>query len=164
MMIATRRQWIAENFLIMPGIALVVAAIAYWAMVVDRQPPIDLSEGRIVPQNAKPGDDITALWRLDRMRKQSCSSVISRYIVDSTNVVWRKVPQQIYDRSYPTSELIGRTIQVPFAAAWGPARYRIEACFRCNGISLTRWFPVCVQEDDLPFEIIPPPKRDQPPA
>lgn len=162
MQIAAHRRWIAENFLVLPLIALVAGMAAYWVMILDRVPPIDLTEGRIVPSKVLPGADVTAFWEIDRLRPGTYSVVLTRVIIDSTGVVWRKEPQYVYERAYPPDrETIARSIQVPFAAAWGSARYRVEACFRKYGFSLTQFFPICVQEDDLPFEIMPPPKPPQ---
>ena len=156
MQLTRRKAWVAENILILPIIALLAGAITYWLLIVDRAQPVDLENGYIIPQSVTPGERISAQWTLIRQRNSVCSGILSRSIVDSTNVVWRQADQSVYDRVYPSHELIAKEIIVPFGASWGPAKYRLQLCFRCEGLSLTRQFPVCWSEPDLPFSIVPP--------
>lgn len=155
------RGWIVENILILPLAILVAGVISYWALIIDRVPPILLTEGTIHPKTVIPGQTIHAMWRVDDLRSGPCSAVISREIIDSTNVVWRQADQQVLDVVYPHAEdFMSREMIVPFGAAWGNALYRVRACFRCQGLSLTQLVPVCRHWREIPFTISPPPKTD----
>lgn len=152
----SRVHWVFENVFYFPVVIAVAGFLYYWATIVDRRPPIALSDGTITPLEVEPGAYITPRWAMDRIREQPCSFVLSREIVDSTNVVWRKADQQISDYVYPDDKFIARPMQVPFGAAWGPARYHLVMCFRCQGLSATRAFPACIRWPELPFEIAKP--------
>lgn len=151
------RGWVVENILVLPLVILVTGIVSYWALVIDRIPPITLTEGVIAPKTVNPGERIFATWKVDDLRKGACSAVVSREIIDSTNVVWRQPNQQIIDVLFPENEdFIARETIIPFGAAWGDALYRVRACFRCSGVSLTSVFPVCKQWREVPFTVSPP--------
>jgi hypothetical protein len=149
------KEWVVENLLLIPAFMLAVAFGAWWLLVLDREPPIRLSEPVVSPSKVKPGGEVVVTWKLDRRRSGSFQGIITREIVDSTQVVWRVQEQVVYEAGLPPEGRIAKAVTVPFAAAWGPAQYRLQACWR-GAVSLTRVVPLCVEYPPVPFEIVPP--------
>lgn len=144
-----------ENWLIVPLAVVVSLIVAYWAMVIDRIPPIELSEGEIIPPRVKGGEPITARWRIETYRNASYSQQCTREIVDSLNTFRRVDEQERAGVMPPMENYIARSVFVPFDTAWGKAHYRQQCCYQVEGISLTGLFPICVRRPELPFEILP---------
>lgn len=144
-----------ENWLIVPTVAVAVGIFAFWAMVLDREPPIWLSDGRIEPQRIQPGGHLTARWKVEVLRQGQWSATINRDVSDAVGTWWRVDQQEVRDVMITPTGL-ARTTQLPFAISWGPAKYRLSGCYRNSGFSLTPIWPVCIQWPALPFQVIPP--------
>lgn len=144
-----------ENWVAVPMAAIIGLSVGYWAMVTDRVPPIELTEGVIIPQRVKGGEPITARWRIDKTRDVSYSQQCTREIIDSLGTFRRVDEQERAGVTPPMENYIARSVNVPFDTAWGPAYYRQQCCYEIEGVSLTRIWPVCVRRPELPFEIIP---------
>ena len=147
-------SWLAENFLAVPLVAGISAFAVYWAVVIDRIPPVSISNGTVLPQQVKRGEVITTSWDWAITRKGQCSATISRLVIDSQKTAHRRDDDKVDNVLIDTPRMSGG-VNVPFAASWGPAYYRSLPCYRCDGLSLTRVFPICVQRPDLPFMIVP---------
>ncbi len=153
---ARARAW--ENYLAVPVAVTVAAAVSFWVLSIDRVPPIELSEGEIIPQKVWGGEPITARWRIIQLRDVSYSQTCTREIIDSLNT-FRRVDEQERDSVLPPKEnYIARSVNIPFDASWGRAYYRQSCCYRIDGLSLTKLFPICIRRPELPFEILPTPK------
>lgn len=152
----------AENFILVPLIAILTGLIAYWAIDLDRDPPLELSNGVPTPSRVVPGGSIKVQWKTERLRTGPCRVTVTREIIDSTRVVWRKERQEIYDTAYSDAESIGGSLMIPFGASWGEAEYKLQACYRCYGLSLTQWVPACTEFGPVQFEIVPPPPDGKP--
>jgi len=153
------RWWVVENIGIVPLAVIVASVAAYWALVIDRLPPIELSEGRIVPAVARPGEVIHPIWSLKVLRKQPCSGAFTRYVVDGRRKVHYEAQQIIRDKIYADEPALTRPFNLSYDAQWGEdgsASYHIEGSFRCSGLSLTRLFPIHVSWPALPFRIVAP--------
>jgi len=136
--------------------ALVIAVASF--MSYDRTPPFDLSEGEIIPNKVRGGEPITARWRLTVLREASYSQTCTREVIDSLGT-YRRVDEQERDSVLPPKEnYIARSVNIPFDVSWGRAYYRQSCCYRIDGISLTKLFPICVRRPELPFDILPSPK------
>ena len=151
------KAWIAENFLFVPVVALVAIVATHLIFVVDRTPPIRLTNGVVIPEKVHPGATISTDWKLERIRDGAWSSVLSREIIDGRNKVTRLDSQIISDVVFPSNPWITKSTNIPYDAQYGSAKYRLVGCYRSQGFSLTRWFPVCVQWPELRFEIVPKP-------
>jgi hypothetical protein len=165
-----RDRWsVVENWAIVPLAAVVGLALYYWATTLDRLPPIELYAGTIAPYQAPAGTSVTVRWSfrtprqdsdvLSALGSQSCSAVITREIVDGRGALNPLREQEIQNRSAPHPGVIENPLPVSFFIQYGPAQYRRSACYRCEGITLTRWFPVCPPAQEIPFEIVPPPRH-----
>jgi len=151
----TTRASVIENFVAVPLSVVVAGSFAIWAFVLDRTPPLSLSEGEITPHEVVGGGSITARWRITVQRSSTYSQVCTREIVDSLNTVYRVNEQTADGVSPPEESHIARSVRIPFGVAWGPAYYRQQCCYQFDGASLTALFPVCVRRPPLSFEILP---------
>lgn len=149
---------VIENWIAVPLTIVIGAIVAYWAMVLDRIPPIVLADGEVVPQNVRGGEPITARWRIDKTRNASYKQQCSREIVDSLGTFRRVDEQERAGVMPPMVNYIARSVNVPFDASWGRAYYRQQCCYEIEGLSLTRFFPICTRRPELPFNILPSPK------
>jgi hypothetical protein len=149
------KQRLVENWIIVPLAIAASGAMFYWAMVLDRVPPIIMSEGEIIPAKVKGGEPITARWRIDKTRDVSYSQQCTRDIIDSLGHFRRVDEQERAGVMPPLENNISRSVIVHFDAAWGKAYYRQQCCYEIEGLSLTRMFPICVRRPELPFEILP---------
>ena len=171
------RSWLAENFLAVPMIAVLLMLLYGWGTYLDRIPPIALDKGKIDPPIVVAGDWLNASWEFDTPRDDYfllymlgstvCKTTITRTIWDGLSTAWprkaqeateRGFPGDLADDSKPTSR-IATAVHVPFPAQAGKASYERSACYSCSGITLTRWFPICVRDKSLPFTIMLRPKE-----
>lgn len=155
---APRSYWIVENFLLVPLIAAVVLGVCYWAFVWDRQPPVDLYDGRVEPSSAAEFQTVNVEWQVRIIRRGPFVAHVVRQIspsIDATRA-WRIVDEQTTRTMGTTPALEPRAFQVPRGFQWGPTVYRASVCYEMRGLSLTQIWPVCVRWPELPFEIVPP--------
>ncbi len=148
-----------ENALVVPAAIIIAAAVSYWAMYADRTPPFELSEGEIIPQSVRGGEPITARWRVTQLREASYSQTCTREVIDSLGTFRRVDEQERASVLPPKENYIARSVNIPFDVSWGRAYYRQSCCYKIDGISLTKLFPICIRRPELPFEVLPSPKK-----
>jgi hypothetical protein len=148
-----RYSWIAENLIFLPIVAFIAIEFSYWAFVIDRQPPFDLSNGLVTPPAAKNLEKVEITWTRTDLRSGPFHATCTRELVDSVRAI-HGIDQPRATNS--PGEFAARTMTIPNSASWGPAKLRVSCCYQMAGVSLTRLFPVCISRPELPFTILPP--------
>lgn len=134
-------------------IAIAIFAPILW-MVLDREPPFIVSNGRIDPTHPEMNGSITVTWdvRATRSCQPSSHATVTRTIVDSKGVAHAYAPvHAIYGtREQREPDEIKRRIPLPENIT-GHARYSSVACYACN--PLQELWPICIQMPEVDFEI-----------
>lgn len=134
-------------------IAIAIFAPLLW-MLLDREPPFEVTNGRIDPPNPAVNGTITVTWdiRSTRSCQPSSDATVTRSIVDSKGVSHTYAPVHAV---YGTPEQrepdeIKRRIPLPENIT-GHAKYSSIACYACN--PLQALWPICIQMPEVDFEI-----------
>lgn len=146
-------------------IAALTAGILFFPlwMVLDREPPFIVWNGRIDPPNPEMNGSIVVTWDIKSVRscQPSSSATVTRVIVDSKGVAHTYAPVHAI---YGTPEQrepdeIKRRIPLPENIT-GHAKYSSVACYACNPIQeyAPAWMnlPICIQMPEIDFEISDP--------
>lgn len=136
-----------------------LAAFTYWAVVIDRRPPLEFVSGEITPArvNLSEGGLYQPVWHLKIWRK--CDGTTYRRIVDGRRVVHIIEPQPtLAARLAPRFagdivRVAGRPQGLPLAAAPGSALFIASIEFTGCAWWHTHW-PIVVHLPELPFEIV----------
>lgn len=128
-----------------------------WYAIIDREAPFVRVEGGVNPNPAVAGSRVEISWRMKTRRtcRPASNTNLTRRIIDARGVVWdfAGIPS-IYGLERP--ERIARQLDLPRGIAKGTARYKSEACYICDPFTLQRFWPICINEPDLSFEVIAP--------
>lgn len=127
---------------------------ALW-MVLDRDPPFVVTNGRVDPITPVVNSSISVTWDVHPVRscQPSSSATVTRAIVDSKGVkhVYAPVPAVYGTPAQREVGEIHRMIPLPNNII-GPARYSSVACYACNPIQ--KYWPICIELPEIPFEIV----------
>lgn len=151
----SRKQTVIEYGLALPLAVILAAAATAWALVFDRQPPFDLTNGTVTPPAVREFETFKVDWQRRMLRSGDFEAKCTRAIVDSTKAI------RVIDMpraSTAPGDFDPRIAQVPRSTAWGEAIWRVECCYRMKGISLTQLWPTCVRRPELRLTILPPMK------
>lgn len=138
-------------------IAIAIVAPILW-MLLDREPPFIVTDGRVIPPNPTSNGLIEVVWDITPVR--SCqpysSATVTRTITDSKGVQHTYAPvHAIYGTpDQHEAGLIDRTIPLPENIT-GSAQYSSVACYPCNPLQYLLGLPICIRMPAVPFEIAP---------
>lgn len=126
---------------------------AYLALVsMDRDPPVIVTRSSVITPFVPAGGLLKIEVEIFRYRR--CETIVDRLIFDASDARYVLEPL-IFQSSGGAlgSERYLNLIQVPAAAAVGPARYRSIATYRCN--LLHRSWPIVSEPRDVIFGVLP---------
>ncbi|MDE2101781.1 MAG: hypothetical protein KGL39_31330 [Patescibacteria group bacterium] len=154
-MIASR--WAQHYFFIPQIFAFLIAAPVAW-MAFDREPPLTLYNGRIVPPAVIAGQTVEVMWRA-KFSGRDCPGLTQRELVDSKSNIWPKVlrgRRGVFVPDSPgssTGTVKTPPLEVPRQMAAGRARYKVTQFYYCN--VLQRWlaWPIVQASPEITFEV-----------
>jgi hypothetical protein len=136
-------------------VAALTAAILLFPlwMLLDREPPFEVVDGKIEPENPKPGSLISITWDVKPQRACPLSDrqVVRRTIIDKDGGHHDYEPVPAHHQGH--QEDIVRHFRLLSSLPPGAAKYRAVACYACN--PLQQFWPVCINFPDIPFEVAP---------
>lgn len=136
-------------------VSILLVGVPLW-MLLDRDPPFVVTNGRIDPPNPTVNSSIEITW--DIKPKRSCqpssAAKVTRTIIDSKGVrhTYAPVPAVYGTPEQSEPDEIMRPVPLPENIT-GPAKYTSIACYVCN--PLQQLWPICIQLPEIPFEIAP---------
>ena len=140
-----KRAWVVENILVVPFIVAVIGAFALW----DHREPMEHIRGKIVPNPAMPGQQVTVRWSSNWYR--TCEASVHREIVTSDLIVRRYLPYKLMpvrlgEQTSETSFMLNE-MQPP-----GLTSHRSTLRFDECGL-LSRFWPIEIHSPPLYFEV-----------
>lgn len=133
--------------------AIGVVAPVFW-MVIDRDPPFEITNGHIEPEHPVKNGYIEVTWDIKPLRTCSPSDrrMTVRSVTDQKGVVHTYTPVQ---GQYGTPQQINedeiqRRVPLPMNIV-GVAKYNATACYHCNPIQII--WPICITTPTLEFII-----------
>lgn len=144
-----------RTFIIATLIWIPLFGVPLW-MLLDRDPPFVVTNGRIDPQNPIVNSSIEITWDIKPQRscQPSSAAKVTRTIIDSKGIrhTYAAVPAVYGTPQQSESGEIMRSVPLPENIT-GPAKYTSVACYACN--PLQQLWPICIQLPEIPFEIAP---------
>lgn len=135
------------------AIAAVVAVSSFniAVMVVDREPPITYQGAHAVAPTVSRGGSIDVEYKV--IRNRICPVVAKRWLYDAAGQR-HSVPQYTVGADLTAGrETYRRSITIPQAAAFGPARYEVVLDYTCNALQKFVG-PTTVVSPPVEFEIV----------
>lgn len=140
-------------------IGTILSGLFAWVafMVADNEPPYEYDVGKsyIVPSVAHDGDQITVIWKLNKINRV-CPGSNRRILFDpKTHVIlasYDPTPAAVSESI--TDGHLNRTFLLPRGALpSGPIGYRANVCYECN---LFQRFikPLCIATPELFFSVV----------
>lgn len=150
-------RWARHYFFVPQMVAFLVAAPLAW-MAFDRNPPLRLYNGVIIPMIVVPGENVRVVWRA-HFSGRDCPGLTQREIVDSKSNIWPKVLRGRRGVFVPDSPGLATgavktpTLEIPEQIAPGPAYYKVTQFYYCN--FLQRWlaWPIVAASPNIRFEV-----------
>lgn len=136
---------------------LIVAPLAWWAF--DRQPPLTLVEGKVIPYTVERGQaNVTVTWRA-RFSGRDCPGFTQRELVDSQKNLWPKLLRErrgvFHEQKARSGIVTTPPLAIPLQMAPGRATHRVTNIYYCNWLQrLLRW-PIVSPSPYIPFNVAP---------
>lgn len=127
----------------------VIMVFPLW-MLLDRDPPYIITNGRIAPQTITADGEYVVTWDIETKRPCPAtenSSVVTHIIdVNNEDHVYIKT-RGAYINDASNIVKTKKMLDVPP----GPAQYYSHICYPCNPIQ--EWWPVCFDSPKIPFTV-----------
>ena len=141
---------------LIPALVAILFMGPFVYMLIDREPPYIRKDGRVIPEEPYPGDEIEISWDIQTIRVCNPSSPrnVTREIVDKTGAIWSyDYFPSVYGRESAKGDpnQLNRVFTLHPSTAPGLATYRSSACFACNMLQYA--WPVCVNRPDIKFTV-----------
>ncbi|MGU3493375.1 hypothetical protein ACLBXM_04965 [Xanthobacteraceae bacterium A53D] len=118
----------------------------------DREPPVIVTDSRVLTPQVQPGGSLKV--EVEILRTRRCETKVDRIVFDSTGARFVLEPVEFTSAGGGRGEeRYANLIPIPRDAAPGPARYRSIATYRCN--PLHRPWPIVGEPREVAFEILP---------
>lgn len=130
----------------------IVGAGALGFMINDRTPPISYEGAGAMSPSVPAGGTIEVEFKVYRDR--ICQALAKRYLLDASGTKFAIPSYTVGLSTFVGRETYRRKIEIPAAAAVGPAQYQVELEYYCNPIHRLGW-PIMVNTPVVNFEITP---------
>lgn len=137
-----------------PWIAVPAIMIVLAFTVFDRTPPVSGITGTVYPKGVEKTGVYCIHWRAERHRV--CKRQATHEFVDSTGYSHKLVLAPPTGNAAIGTDRWSRCFNAPAAASWGMGQHRVSISYYCNPFH--NWWPIIVEPDAVPVEIIPEPK------
>jgi hypothetical protein len=153
-----RRALHKNYYFIPPIVAIFIIAPIAW-MVFDREPPLDLYSGRIIPSQVAPGHEVSVVWQA-RFSGRDCPGYSQRELIDSRRNLWPELIRERRGKFHPSNEdpLIGTVttppLVIPEQMVKGTAYYQVTQFYFCNRLQILLRWPIIKPSVPIEFEVI----------
>jgi len=140
---------------VLAGIILALGGFGSYSitsMIIDRTPPIQYEQARALAASVPQGGTLGVEFKVFRTR--ICPVVAKRWLIDSAGTRHSIPSYTVGLEMLAGRETYRRSIEVPDAAAIGPAAYEVDLEFFCNSLQRLG-FPITVISPPITFGITP---------
>jgi len=131
-------------FLLFGSWITIPAVVIYWY---NETVPTTYINREVLTPKVAPGEALRIRIETGEFRSR-CSAKVFRSIVDAAGTIHSVITEGRPERTFYTID-----VTVPLGAAPGGALYRATVEWVCNPVQ--EIFPLTIQQQDLPFEIVP---------